>query len=134
MSTKIIATKVTLKNQHEETTIRKENGRLTIAQNKQSSISEILILAQKEKRKCYLLCYNDFDKRSFSKEEIIANLVTAGFVSDSRIEQVLSHALLFLSEHNLLPVQKFIHNTFPKLNFVLVRVNRSNFPKLRYNK
>ncbi len=114
------------------TKVSKKEGNLTIAQKKEISVKEIFKLAIETNSKCYMLSFNTPDKRKYSLNDIIAELLKNGYLYNGNVEYVLTHSILFLSSYNLSPLQKFINSKFKDLKFVLVRLNRGTFPKLRY--
>ena len=108
----------------------KQKGKLSCVEKKVQSITTILQLAIETKGKCYMLSFNTPDGRTCKINDIIAELVKYGYLS--AMEPVLKNSILFISAYNLCPLNKFINKTFPNLKFVLVRLNRSSYPALKY--
>ena len=115
-----------------KTRITKKGERLTISQRKEISIKMIYQLAKETNSKCYMLSFNKPDGRKYGVDNIIAELLKNGYFCDGQIVHALKNSFLFLSSYNLPSIQKFIHNSFSDLKFILVRLNRSSFPALKY--
>ena len=107
-----------------------QKGKTTFCSKREVSIKTFIKTAIETKGKCYMLSFNTPDRRSCKVNDIIANLVKNGYLLT--VEPVLNNSIFFTSPYNLSPINKFIHNEFPNLKFVLVRLNRKSFPVLKY--
>lgn len=125
-------TKVSIKQHRKEKTSRVIylKKKLTVSEKKELSIKTFIKLTIESKGKCYMLSFNPTDGRSCRINDIIAELIKNGYMTD--MLPTLKYSILFLSSYNLSPINKFIHNNFPNLKFVLVRLNRKSFPALKY--
>lgn len=83
--------------------------------------------AKNNANKCYMLSFNKPDGRSFTLDNVIAELFKQRILSD--VLQPLDNTILFLSTENLVPIQKKLHQLFPSFKFVLVRINQGAYPK-----
>ena len=126
-------TNVTIKQTKKVATSKKltqRKGKLSIAVKKEESIKIFLKYAVETRGKCYMLSFDTPDRRSCRINDIIAELVKQGYLS--QMVPTLKNSVLFLSAYNLTPLNKFIHENFSDLKFVLVRLNRNSYPALKY--
>ena len=123
-----IKTQVLVKKQ-EKTTITKSKLKTKIS-HKETLVLAFMKEAKNTNKKCFMLSYNKPDNRSFSINDVLAELLKNSFVYSA--QAVLTNSILFISDKNVVPIQNFIHEHFKELKFVLVRVNRKDYPRLRY--
>lgn len=81
--------------------------------------------------KCYAFSYDIPSKQKIYAYQIVDYLLSELCYNDKIIRPAKS-TLLFLSTENLIKVQKKLNKKFPTINFVLVRLNRRYFPKIKY--
>ena len=118
---------------HVQQTKVSPSGKLTKSEKTQLTIINMFKLV-KTNNACFMLSFNKPDERKYSINDVMINLIKNYMLSDIKFEFALKNSILFLSEYSVVKLQKHIHDSFPDLQFVLVRLNRHDIPKLKYNK
>lgn len=120
---------VAVEKKQKQIVVRKNARELVIDQT-ESVYVEWWQLAKKEKKACFMLSFEHPDGRKMKVTDMVGQLALDSMFS--HVKQPLKTSILFVSDKRLLTLQNHIHNKFPELKFVLVRLNRDGFPKLRY--
>ena len=93
-----------------------------------NDLSVFVEAVQQSKKHCYMIGVNGRNKKKLN--DIVAFLFEHKMLTN--VFSGIDASRLFLSPANLIPLQKKIAENFKNLKFVLVRLNRSGFPKQRY--
>jgi len=129
------------KHQAAKIAVRKEEAQLVEIDTKKMtvhlqkiSIQDIVLKMQnsvKDGLACYLLSYNIPAKQKIYFYQI-ADYLLDNVVANKAIVRPIRSTLLFLSTETLPQIQNKFSNHFPHITFVVARLNRTDFPKIKY--
>lgn len=86
------------------------------------------IVKKAEIKHCYMIGVNSRDKKKLN--DVLVYLLGKNMLTN--VFNGLDSSKLFTSSLRLRPLQKEIYQHFHDLKFILVALNRSDFPKQRY--
>ena len=118
---------IAIKRKRTQQQISTPNGSLTVYYE---DITIIFKIVKETKQKCYLLALSK--NHSKRLKQIVGQLLIDGKIKSTSIAAPIDTAVIFISDENLKPLQRHIHNTNLDLKFVLVRLNQTNIPKQNY--
>lgn len=111
--------------------VQDEHRMLILEQEKEQEllIVQIYERAKQENGNCYMLSFDSFDNRKCNIDRVIMSMMREGLLHSAEFLQPLSNTVLFVAKENRIPLENFLHEQFPEMKFVLVRLYNKNFPK-----
>lgn len=115
----------------QQTIVQDEESMLILEQEKEQEllIVQIYERAKRENGNCYMLSFDSLDNRKYNIDNVIMSMMREGLLHSAEFLQPLLNTVLFVAKENRIPLENFLHEKFPEMKFVLVRLYNTNFPK-----